>query len=113
MKELKVGQVLEESFNGMSEFFEVTKVTPGTVTVAQLKWEGIPTPEGEDCDFVHRWVAIAKDENGNFKRTGKVFTKKKIFKGENFILKSCVYKGPYNHLYICDNPNGVFEFYWG
>ena len=61
---LKIGTILKSSWNGMSDFYEIVKITPKSVVLREILWQTCEPPEGEENDPVHRWTKIVRDENG-------------------------------------------------
>lgn len=62
-KEIKIGTILKDSFNGMSYFFRVIKTTEKSVTVEKLQWETC-APDKSNDDPTYCTARIRLDNKG-------------------------------------------------
>lgn len=63
--DVKTGTIFSDSFNGMSDFFEVIDKTKKSVTLRKIKWEICDSDSDSDFDPTYRTVHICLDKNGN------------------------------------------------
>lgn len=119
-KDIPIGTILSDSWNGMSDFFEVIKTTDKSVTVRKIKWETCAPDAGmtADGDPTYRAARIKLDENGNtvpeVDWTGKEKVYRKLVKparNGGFYIPSIAWNG--GSVAIVADKNKKFSFYWG
>lgn len=64
-RDIPIGTILKDSWNGMSNFYEVIDTTPKSVVVRKIRWETCEPDNADDVDPCHRCVHLLLDEKGN------------------------------------------------
>lgn len=115
--DVKIGTIFSDSFNGMSDFYEVIDKTKKSITLRKIKWETCDPDSDSDFDPTHRMVHICLDKNGNpipelnWKKEEIIYRKMSIELGSGKI----VFKGPSygGFMGIIDDKYKKMSFYWG
>lgn len=105
--------VLRDSWNGMSDFWEIVKTTPKTITVRKLEWEICSPDNPDDVDPVHKAVKLTLDHGHpvpELDPQGKEIIRRKFIKFGNVV--SCLgYSG--GRISLVEDLNKKYIFYWG
>lgn len=117
-KEIKIGTILKDSFNGMADFFRVIKTTEKSVTVEELQWETCAPDEPND-DPTYRTARIRLDDKGE-PIIKKDFTGKPIIKTRRvrYNKDGDIYLPSFGwsncaSVSIVEDIHKKYEFYWG
>ena len=65
INDVKIGTIFSDSFNGMSDFYEVIDKTNKSITLRKIKWETCAPDSDADFDPTYRTAHICLDKNGN------------------------------------------------
>lgn len=115
--DVKIGTIFSDSFNGMSDFFEVIDKTKKSITLRKIKWETCAPDSDSDFDPTYRTVHICLDKNGNpvpelnFKKEEIIYRKMAIkLKSGKIAFKGPTYGG---FMGIVTDKCKKMNFYWG
>lgn len=119
-KDIPLGTILRDSWNGMSDFYEVVDTTEKSVVVQKIRWETCEPDNPDDVDPCHRCVHLVLDKKGNpvpekgFRPGENVPTKRKMVtfkKDGGFYIKSISWNG--GGVSILEDKTKKMIFYWG
>lgn len=115
--DVKIGTIFSDSFNGMSDFYEVIDKTKKSVTLRKIKWETCVPDSDADFDPTYRTAHICLDKNGNpvpelnYKKEEIIYRKMAIkLKSGKIAFKGPTYGG---FMGIVDDKYKKMSFYWG
>lgn len=115
--DVKIGTIFSDSFNGMSDFYEVIEKTKKSITLRKIKWETCAPDSDVDFDPTHRTVNICLDKNGNpvpelnWKKEEIIYRKMAIeLKGGKIGFRGPTYGGIMG---IIADKYKKMSFYWG
>ncbi len=117
INDVKIGTIFSDSFNGMSDFYEVIDKTKKSVTLRKIKWDTCEPDSNEKFDPTYRNVCICLDENGNpvpelnYKKEEIIYRKMAIkLKSGKIAFKGPTYGG---FMGIVTDKYEKMIFYWG